>query len=112
MRPALVASVIGLVLVPWPIAAADPVRLHAAGSLRSALTEVSRAFEERENLRVEAKFGASGLLRDEIAKGVPAEVFASANVEHPLSLARDGKAVPVVLFAEPSLRPDAPWLRG
>jgi molybdate transport system substrate-binding protein len=99
MRAALVALVIGLVLVPWPVSAADPVRLHAAGSLRGALTEVSRALEERENLRDEAEFGASGLLRDEIAKGVPAEVFASANMDHPLSLARDGKAAPVVLFA-------------
>ena len=30
-------------------------------------------------------------------------MFASANMEHPLSLARDGKAAPVVLFARNGL---------
>ena len=44
-------------------------------------------------------YGPSGLLRDRIVKGEPAEVFASANMAHPESLAKTGKAAPVVLFA-------------
>jgi molybdenum ABC transporter molybdate-binding protein len=48
---------------------------------------------------VEAVYGPSGLLRDRIAKGEPAEVFASANMEHPRSLEKAGKAGPVKLFA-------------
>ena len=81
-------------------AAAEPVRLHAAGSLRDALTEVARAFDAAPGgVSVEAKFGPSGLLRDAIAGGERAEVFASANTEHPASLTRAGKAGPTVLFA-------------
>jgi molybdate transport system substrate-binding protein len=79
--------------------AAEPVLLHAAGSLRVALNEIAAAFEKATGIRVIAKYGASGLLRDEIANGARAEVFASANMEHPLSLAQAGKSGPVVLFA-------------
>jgi molybdenum ABC transporter molybdate-binding protein len=79
--------------------AAEPVLLHAAGSLRTALTEVAKAFEGATKVPVQAKFGPSGLLRDEIDKGARAQVFASANMNHPQSLAKAGKSGPVVLFA-------------
>jgi ABC-type molybdate transport system substrate-binding protein len=78
--------------------AADTVLLHAAGSLRGALTEVSNAFEKSSGVKVVAKYGPSGLLRDEIAGGAKAEIFASANMEHPAALAKAGKAGPVTLF--------------
>ena len=42
--------------------------------------------------RCEAKFGPSGTLRDEIAAGGAREVFASANMEHPQSLATPARA--------------------
>jgi len=48
---------------------------------------------------VEPKYGPSGTLRDEIAGGSRAQVFASANMEHPQSLAAAGRSSPVVLFA-------------
>ena len=48
---------------------------------------------------MQAKFGASGLLKDEIAAGAKAEVFASANMEHPQALANAKRSGPVVLFA-------------
>src|SRR5262249_3099204 len=38
-------------------------------------------------------------LRDEIVAGSRAQVFASANMEHPQALATAGKSSPVVLFA-------------
>jgi ABC-type molybdate transport system substrate-binding protein len=82
-----------------PSHAADTVLLHAAGSLRGALTEVSNAFEKSSGVKVVAKYGPSGLLRDEIAGGARAEVFASANMQHPAALTKAGKAGPVVLFA-------------
>jgi molybdenum ABC transporter molybdate-binding protein len=79
--------------------AADTVLLHAAGSLRAALTEVSLEFEAAGGGKVQAKYGPSGLLRDEIAGGAKAELFASANMEHPRALAAAQKSGPVVLFA-------------
>ena len=83
--------------------ASDAVLLHAAGSLRSALTEVGQAFEKSSGLKVQGKFGPSGLLKDEIAAGGKAEVFASANMEHPQALAKANKSGPVVLFARNKL---------
>src|SRR5262245_66549019 len=76
--------------------AQEPVRLYAAGSLRAALDEVASAFNEG---KVQAVYGASGLLRERIAKGEPAEVFASANMEHPRSLEKEGRGGQVRLFA-------------
>jgi molybdenum ABC transporter molybdate-binding protein len=73
------------------------------GSLRSALTEVPLAFEAATGVKVQAKYGPSGLLKDEIAKGGRAEVFASANMEHPQALAKEKRSGPVVLFARNQL---------
>ena len=82
-----------------PAMAEETVLLHAAGSLRAALTEVAKDFEAAGLGKVQAKFGASGLLKDEIAAGAKAEVFASANMEHPQALAAEKRSGPVVLFA-------------
>lgn len=86
-----------------PAAAADAVLLHAAGSLRAALSGVITAFAAAHGGTVQAKFGASGLLKDEIAGGARAEVFASANMEHPQALARAKRSGPAVLFARNKL---------
>jgi len=59
---ALIATMTGLLMSP--AAASDTVLLHAAGSLRGALAEVSQAFEKSVPFKVQAKFGASGLLKD------------------------------------------------
>jgi molybdate transport system substrate-binding protein len=93
------ALVLSGVLMISPAIASEPVLLHAAGSLRSALTEVVSAFEAASGQRVQAKYGPSGTLKDEIASGARAEVFASANMEHPQTLSAMAKAGPVVLFA-------------
>jgi molybdate transport system substrate-binding protein len=93
------ALVLTGVLMISPAFASEPVLLHAAGSLRSALTEVASAFEAASGQRLQAKYGPSGTLKDKIASGSRAEVFASANMEHPQTLSAMGKAGPVVLFA-------------
>jgi molybdate transport system substrate-binding protein len=84
-------------------AAADGVTLYAAGSLRAALTEIAKGFGGSANVTVDAKFGPSGILRDEIAGGAKADVFASANMEHPAALAKADKAGPVRMFARNKL---------
>ena len=94
---ATVAAIMGMFTMS--ASASEPILLHAAGSLRGALSEISQAFEKSSGLKVRAKFGPSGLLKDEIAAGGKAEVFASANMEHPQALATVDKSGPVVLFA-------------
>ncbi|MPZ39172.1 MAG: molybdate ABC transporter substrate-binding protein [Rhizobiales bacterium] len=88
-----------IAIMSVPASAANPVLLHAAGSLRFALTDVIAAYEPIAGLKVQSKFGASGTLKDAIAKGERAEVFASANMEHPQTLADAKRSGPVVLFA-------------
>jgi ABC-type molybdate transport system substrate-binding protein len=83
--------------------AQDPVKVYAAGSLRGVMTELGDAWAKTGAGSVAPTFGASGLLRDRLAGGEKADVFASANMEHPQSLAAAGKAGPVSLFARNQL---------
>jgi len=99
MMLARLAVILAATTIAVPALASEPVLLHAAGSLRTALTEVTEAFEAASGQKVQAKYGPSGTLKDEIAGGAHAEVFASANMEHPQALATAGKSGPVVLFA-------------
>ena len=99
MAARLLTTLAALAIMMAPAMAEETVLLHAAGSLRAALTDVAKAFEAAGLGMVQAKFGASGLLKDEIAAGAKAEVFASANMEHPLALAADKRSGPVALFA-------------
>jgi ABC-type molybdate transport system substrate-binding protein len=93
-------TVLALLVAMTPVAATaqEPVRLYAAGSLRTALTEIGEAFTRDHNIRVAGTLGASGLLRERIEKGEPAEVFAPADTDHPTTLMRAGKSGPYVVF--------------
>jgi molybdate transport system substrate-binding protein len=77
---------------PMPIEKPSTVvRVYSAGSLREALTQVAKNYEERTGQKIELTFGASGLLRERIEKGEVADVFASADTDHPRRLAAGGK---------------------
>lgn len=84
-----------------PLRANDSPIVHAlaAGSLRVAINEIASAFETATGIRVESGFGPSGTLRERIAKGEQADLFASADMGNPAALSRAGKAGPVILFA-------------
>lgn len=83
------------IFVGWTIAVthAEDINLYAAGSLKAALTDVAKAFDQKSGGQqsVKTTFGPSGLLRERIEKGEPAHVFASANMAHPKKLAEAGK---------------------
>lgn len=90
----------------------DELVVYAAGSLRGALTEVGRRYEAQSGAgRLRFVFGASGLLKDRLLTGEPAELFASANMEHPQALAAAGRAGAVQRFTRNRLcllaRPEA-----
>ena len=82
---------------------AESVRVYAAGSLRAAFTEIARIFEMQTGSSVTFAFGASGLLQDRILAGEPAQVFASANMQHPEALLHAGNAESVAVFARNQL---------
>jgi molybdenum ABC transporter molybdate-binding protein len=64
---------------------------------------VAEAFEKQQGTRIATEFGASGLLRERIEKGAPADVFASADMGHPEALQKAGRSGPVRLFARNQL---------
>lgn len=103
MKVRTVAIAAVMAAVATQATAQEPVFLHAAGSLSRALNEVNKAFEASTGLKVQPKYGPSGLLRDEIASGAKAEVFASANMTHPESLAKANKSGAVTMFARNKL---------
>ena len=85
-------------------AARDGLTVYAAGSLRAALTQIAADFEASPGgTRVHLVFGAAGLLRERLEAGEPADLFASANLEHPQTLADAGRAGPVQRFARNAL---------
>jgi molybdenum ABC transporter molybdate-binding protein len=108
MRP--FAPLLGAMALAAGLAAgaAEPVKVYAAGSLRAALTGVAGAFTESTGAKVEIEFGPSGTLRDRLAQGARADVFASANMEHPQALAALGRARPARMFARNRLCAIAP----
>ena len=103
MQLKLTALVLGAITIMSASAHAETIHLHAAGSLKAALTDVAKSYEAKSGNKVEGKFGPSGLLKNEIAGGAKADVFASANMEHPQALHDAGKSGAVILFARNKL---------
>ena len=79
------------------------LQVYAAGSLREPLIEIAHRYEAATGVRAVLTFGASGLLRERIEKGEPAQVFASADTGHPQALARRGDWQPSAVFARNTL---------
>jgi molybdate transport system substrate-binding protein len=98
-----VRTILLAILAMTGSAAAETVQLYAAGSLKAALTDVAKAYEAMTGNKIDAKYGPSGLLKNEISAGATANVFASANMEHPQALHDEKKSGPVFRFAHNQL---------
>ena len=85
------------------VAGAEELRVLAAGSLREVMTEIGERYKAATGITVTAEFGPSGLLRERIEKGDHADLFASADMGHPLKLLRDGRATRAVMFTRNTL---------
>jgi molybdate transport system substrate-binding protein len=84
-------------------ARADELRVLAAGSLREAIGEIGTRYHSAAGTEVQAAFGPSGMLRERIEKGEHADVFASADMGHPLKLLAEGRATRVAMFTRNAL---------
>lgn len=78
-RAAGVWLIMTLALAPHS-GAADELRIYAAGSLTAAFTEMVKAFPAPPGSIAPPLFGASGMLRDKIEHGAPADLLASAHI--------------------------------
>lgn len=103
IKTALCTAIVGSTLFSWKAMAQENINLFAAGSLKAALGEVAAQFNRDYGTQVNTKFSPSGLLRKAIEGGEHADVFASANMKHPQSLAKQGWGQPVALFARNKL---------
>ena len=83
-RFAAVALAVTALLGAAPVlaeAAAPPVTVFAAASLKNAMDDVIAAFTARTHTPARASYGASSALARQIEQGAPAEVFVSADTD-------------------------------
>jgi molybdate transport system substrate-binding protein len=101
----IIASILTMSISLAASAHAETVTVYAAGSLKTAMTDIARTFEAKTpGVTVVPEFGASGLLRERIEKGEAAHVFASADMGHPQKLVDLGKATgPVTVMTRNAL---------
>ncbi len=76
-----------------------PLRVYAAGSLTGAFNALLAAFGTPPGTASQPTYGPSGVLRERLERGAPADLFASADIGQPRRLADAGRGTPVVLFA-------------
>ncbi len=70
-------------LIAKPSLAAEEIIVSAAASLTNGMTEISHAFEEQNpGIKITCNFASSGSLVQQMDKGAPVDVFASASLEH------------------------------
>jgi molybdenum ABC transporter molybdate-binding protein len=84
-------------------ARAETLRVLGAGSLRDVVTEIGARYKKATGIEVVGDFGPSGIVRERIEKGEKADLFASADMGHPLKLLADGRATRVAMFTRNAL---------
>ncbi len=75
------ACLVVAALIAVPAAAAEPMTVFAAASLKNALDEAGKAFTAESGIPVRASYAASSALARQIEQGAPADLFASADLE-------------------------------
>jgi len=80
-----------------------PLHVFSAGSMRGALTAIAHEYETATGQKIELTFGPAGRLHDQIESKGGADLFISANMAHPQTLADHGKATAPVIFARNKL---------
>lgn len=82
-------------LLPYGLAAAEPLRIAAAANMKFALdeivTEFRRAWPEE---RIDVVYGASAKLNAQIQQGAPYDLYFAADLAYPQALVDAGLAAP------------------
>jgi molybdate transport system substrate-binding protein len=82
---------------------ADPVHVYAAGSLIAPLKQAIKAAGLDASQVADPVFGPSGGLRERIEKGEVADLYLSADMGHPQTLAKSRPQTLVMPFARNTL---------
>lgn len=75
------------------------ITIYAAASLTDALTEAADIFHNKTGIEVILGFGSSGTLRQKIEAGAPADIYASASIQHVDMLMKEGFIRDYTIFA-------------
>jgi len=92
-----------LVWVLRSTADSEELVLYGAGSLREVMTQIAAEYQARHGGTVRTEFGPSGLMRERIERGERVDLFASADMGHPLKLREQGRATTVAMFTRNAL---------
>jgi molybdate transport system substrate-binding protein len=92
-----------IVLTVPTVRAQTPMRVYAAGSLTEAMTEMVAQSGQNEGVPIMPIFGPSGVLREQIEAGAPADILASADMTQPRRLAGERAGARVIMFTRNSL---------
>jgi len=84
-------------------ASGEELVLFGAGSLREVMTQIATDYQARYGGTVQTEFGPSGLMRERIERGEWVDLFASADMGHPLKLREQGRATTVAMFTRNTL---------
>lgn len=88
----LIRAVLLWLFIAAPLRA-DEIRIAAAADLRFALDEVINTFKQQHpNERIDVSYGSSGKFHSQIQNGAPFDLFFSADIGLPRSLAQAGQA--------------------
>lgn len=80
MQRQLKALVASALLVASSYSFAEEITVSAAASLTNAFTDIAKSFEAKHpEHKVQLNFAASGVLLQQMAKGAPVDIFASAD---------------------------------
>jgi molybdate transport system substrate-binding protein len=78
---AAIAGLYAIVAISPPLTQGKHITVLAAASMQNALDDINTAFTKSTDVKVIAGYAASSALIKQIARGVAADVFASANLE-------------------------------
>lgn len=92
-RRALILNAGAMAVGGRAVAAGGPVTVFAAASLQESLTEAGKLWSRSSGSSVRFSFGASSSIARQIARGAPADLFLSADVEWMDWLAQRGLIV-------------------
>ena len=84
-------------------ASSEELVLFGAGSLREVMTQIAADYQAKHGVTVCTEFGPSGLMRERIERGERVDLFASADMGHPLKLREQGRATTVAMFTRNTL---------
>ena len=101
-----------LAFAAWPACAQDRLTILAAGSLTEAMTAMIAASGLPADQVAPPVFGPSGVLRQRIEQGTPADILASADMQQPRLLSQAHGGAPVVLFTRNRMCALAPAAAG